>query len=198
VPVLEGLDEAPTSDQFKHFGAALASYGSVPLFHMTGVTPEAPDLGSVFDGPPPEPVTVTRADIDAFYASFGRHDDTVDVVVFTAPQLSLVELQTLAELLRGRRVHDETALLITTSPENKAAADRLGLTATLEEAGALLLKGVCFYQMYARELGEANGWANLMSNSAKVVNIISGYGFTPVLATMEQCVEAAVAGRMGS
>ena len=63
-------------------------------------------------------------------------------------------------------------------------------------AGALLLKGVCFYQMYAREMGEANGWVNLMSNSAKVVNIISGYGFEPVLATMEDCVEAAIAGRM--
>ncbi len=25
----------------KHFGAALASYGSVALFHMVGVTPEA-------------------------------------------------------------------------------------------------------------------------------------------------------------
>ena len=51
VPVIEGVDAAPTSDQFKHFGAALASYGSVPLFHMVGVTPEAPDLGSVFAGP---------------------------------------------------------------------------------------------------------------------------------------------------
>ena len=31
----------PTSDELKHFGAALASYGSVALFHMLGVTPEA-------------------------------------------------------------------------------------------------------------------------------------------------------------
>ena len=27
---------SPTSDELKHFGAALASYGSVPLFHMPG------------------------------------------------------------------------------------------------------------------------------------------------------------------
>jgi predicted aconitase len=198
VPVIEGLAGAPTSDEFKHFGAALASYGSVPLFHMTGVTPEAPDLAAVFDGAAPDPVTITRADIDDFYASFGRHDDKVDVVVFTAPQLSVIELQTLAGMLKGRRVHDQTALMITTSPENKSAADRLGLTATMEDAGAILLKGVCFYQMYAREMGEANGWVNLMSNSAKVVNIISGYGYQPVLATMQQCVDAAVAGKMGS
>src|SRR5690242_8136218 len=40
VPVLEGIGSAPTSDELKHFGAALASYGSVALFHMEGVTPE--------------------------------------------------------------------------------------------------------------------------------------------------------------
>ena len=196
VPVIEGVDAAPTSDQFKHFGAALASYGSVPLFHMVGVTPEAPDLGSVFAGPPPEPVLLTDDDIEAFYASFGRHEEKVDVVVFAAPQLSLVEMQTLAGHLDGRRVHAETALVVATSPEIKSAADRLGLTATMEAAGAIVLSGVCFYQMYAREMGEANGWTRLLSNSAKLVNIIAGYGYQPVLAPMRQCVDAAVAGRM--
>ncbi len=52
--------------------------------------------------------------------------------------------------------------------------------------------------MYARETGQANGWRRLMSNSAKLVNIIAGYGYEPVLATMERCVDAAVAGRMAS
>lgn len=196
VPVLTGIEGSPTSDQLKHFGAALASYGSVPLFHMVGVTPEAPDVQTVFDGEPPPAESILSKDVDEFYASFGRHDDQVDVVVFAAPQLSLIELEQVTGLLRGRQVHSSTALLIATSPENKAACDRLGLTETLEAAGATLLKGVCFYQMYARELGEANGWKRLLSNSAKLVNIISGYGYEPVLASMEACVDAAVKGRM--
>jgi predicted aconitase len=197
IPVIEGIEGAPTSDELKHFGAALASYGSVPLFHMTGVTPEAPDLASVCDGTPPEPVVLGRGDIEAFYDSFASHDDTVDVVVFAAPQLSLVEMQTLAGLIEGRRVHAECALLVATSPEIKAACDRMGLTGILEAAGAMVLEGVCFYQMYARETGVANGWTRLMSNSAKLVNIISGYGYEPMLATMERCVDAAVTGRAG-
>ncbi len=196
VPVVEGIEGAPTSDQLKHFGAALASYGSVPLFHMTGVTPEAPDLDAVFDGQPPEPTVIGRDHIEAFYASFGRHEEKVDVVVFAAPQLSLIEMQTLAGILQGRRVHPDTALLVATSPEIKAASDRMGLTEIMEAAGAMVLEGVCFYQMHAREIGEANRWTRLMSNSAKLVNIISGYGYRPVLATMERCVDAAVAGRM--
>lgn len=196
VPVLAGIEHAPTSDALKHFGAALASYGSVPMFHMVGVTPAAADLADCFDDTPPAAVAITQADIDGFYASFGRHRDQVDVVVFAAPQLSIIELQQLAELLRGKRIHANTALLVATSPENKNAADRMGLTDVLEGAGAIVMQGVCFYQMHAAELREANGWKRLLSNSAKLVNIIAGYGYEPVLATMDACVEAAVKGRM--
>ena len=131
-----GIEGAPTSDDLKHFGAALASYGSVPMFHLVGVTPEAPDLAGALDGAPPDPIPVGREEIDAFYASFGRHEDRVDVVVFAAPQLSLVELQAVARALEGKRVHSRTALLVATSPEIKAAADRMGITATIEAAGA--------------------------------------------------------------
>jgi predicted aconitase len=193
VPVIEGVNGSPSSDELKHFGAALASFGSVALYHMIGVTPEAPDLAAACDRPPPEPTLLGRADIDGFYARYGARDERPDVVVFAAPQLSLLEMQRLAGLLDGRRVHPDTALLAATSPEVKAACDRLGLTATIEAAGAIVLSGVCFYQMYARELGEANGWQRLMTNSAKLVNIIAGYGYEPALAPMERCVAAAVA-----
>src|SRR5262249_40054816 len=44
VPVIEGVEAAPGSDALKHFGAALASFGSVALFHMPGVT--APDAAA--------------------------------------------------------------------------------------------------------------------------------------------------------
>src|SRR5216683_816307 len=47
VPALVGIERVPTSDEMKHFGAALASYGSVALFHMAGVTPEARRLEDV-------------------------------------------------------------------------------------------------------------------------------------------------------
>jgi predicted aconitase len=196
VPVIDGIDWAPTSDELKHFGAALASFGTVALFHMVGVTPEAPTRAAVDDKLDRPVQTIRAADIAAFYDSYGAPGDKLDVVVFSAPQLSLFELRSLAGLLDGRRVHSGTTLLAVTSPEIKAASDRMGLTATIEGAGGVVLKGVCFYQMHAREIGEANGWRRLMSNSAKLVNIIGGYGYQPVLATMERCVESAVAGRV--
>jgi len=196
VPVITGVENAPTSDDLKHFGAALASFGSVAMFHMIGVTPEAPTLADAFDGPPPPASPITAEDIANVYEGYAARGDKVDVVVFSAPQLSLIELEKVANLLDGRHVHRETTLIAATSPEIKFAADRMGLTRRIEDSGGIVLSGVCFYQSYAREMAEANGWSRLMSNSAKLVNIIGGYGYKPTLATMERCVDSAVAGKV--
>ena len=192
VPLIEGIEEVPGSDALKHFGAAAASFGSVAMFHLPGVTAE--DVA--FAGPTPPSIPIGRAEIDAFLGRYAAPGDKLDIVVFGAPQLSLFEIEAVAGLLDGRRIHPDTTLLVTTSPEIKHAADRLGLTARIEAAGAILAAGICFYQSYARELAEANGWVRLMTNSAKLVNIIGGYGYRPTLASRERCIDAAVAGRV--
>ncbi len=197
VPVLTGLQASPNSDELKHFGAALASFGSTAMFHMPGITPDAPTIDAAFHGqPPPAAKPVTAGDFDAFFAGYAAKGDKLDVVVFAAPQLSLIEMQAVANLLDDRHVHADTTLYIATSPENKFAADRMGLTKRMEAAGAVVAAGVCFYQSYAREMAEANGWTRLMTNSAKLINIIAGYGYKPTLGTMQHCVDSAVAGRI--
>jgi hypothetical protein len=45
-------------------------------------------------------------------------------------------------------------------------------------------------------MAEANGWTRLMTNSGKLVNIVGGYGYRPSLASLERCVDLAVAGRV--
>jgi predicted aconitase len=192
VPAAEGLEGAPDSDALKHFGAAMASFGSIALYHLVGLTPEAPRLADVADRSLPN-ARVTRADVDALRASYrvGERSD-VDVVVFSGPQLSLLELRDLAGLCDGRRFI--VPLLAVTSPQVKPDADRLGLTRRIEDAGGTLLAGMCFYQSYAREIAEANGWRRLATNSAKMVNILGGYGYQPMLASMEACVDAACSG----
>ena len=77
---------------------------------------------------PPAHPRSAAADFDAFYATYAAPGDKVDVVVFAAPQLSLLEMQQVADLLDGRHVHAATSLIVTTSPEIKFAADRMGLT----------------------------------------------------------------------
>ena len=50
--------------------------------------------------------------------------------------------------------------------------------------------------MHAREIGEANGWKRLMSNSAKIINILGGYGYETILNSMEKCVISARQGKI--
>ena len=187
VPYVEGLDRVPTSDELKHFGAAMASFGSIAMFHLAGITPEAvePRLEVAH--------TVGEREVKALQAAYAFEGE-IDVVVFSAPQLSLYELRALAALCDGRRFRKP--LLAVTSPQVKPDADRFGFTRKIEEAGGHVLSGMCFYQSYAREMAEANGWKRLATNSAKLVNILGGYGYAPQLASMERCVEAAEKGTL--
>jgi hypothetical protein len=192
VPVVEGIEGAPRSDQLKHFGASMASFGSIALYHLVELTPEAAKLSDVADANLPAH-HVSKADIEALQKSY-HIDDSVDVVVFSAPQLSLYELGDLAALCDGRKF--SLPLLAVTSPQVKPDSDRMGFTARIEAAGGTVLSGMCFYQSYAREISEARGWKRLATNSAKLVNILGGYGYRPMLASMEACVDAAVNGKL--
>ena len=192
VPVLEGIEGHPGSDAMKHFGAAMASFGSTALFHVLGVTPEALHARDLEYLHLPE-VVITKEEVMGLQNSY-RIAEEVDVVVFSAPQLSLMEMKSIAELCNGKKFIKP--LLAMTSPQVKPDADRMGYTAMIENAGGTVFSGMCFYQSYAREIAEANGWKVLATNSAKIVNILGGYGYTPMLASMEDCVDAAVSGRL--
>jgi predicted aconitase len=170
----------------------MASFGSVALFHLVGVTPEASRLEDV-GGERLAARRVGRAEVQALQKSYAV-DTQVDVVVFSAPQLSHFELRSLAELCDGRRF--TIPLLAVTSAQVKPDADRFGYTQRIEAAGGTVYAGMCFYQSYAREIAEANGWKRLATNSAKMVNILGGYGYVPMLASMEACVAAAETGEL--
>src|SRR5262249_13588995 len=104
VPVFTGLRRAPTADQLKHLGAALASYGSMAMFHMVGVTPEARSLAAALGGRrAAEKMRVTREDIERVFAGYRNADGSCNFVVFSGPQLSLLEMQQLAGLFEGRK-----------------------------------------------------------------------------------------------
>ena len=195
VPVIEGIDSPPTSDEIKHFGAAMASWGSIPLFHIVGITPECRSVGDV-DGGALTPRRVTAGDMADLLSPFGAAGEPVDVVVFAAPQLSLVEMGQVAALCDGRRRAKTTDLVVCTSSQVYGDASSMGFVEAIESFGGTVLTGTCFYQQYAREIGEANGWTRLLSNSAKIVNILGGYGYRPALASMADCVASAEAGKI--
>lgn len=197
VPVFVGVEESPTADDLKHLGASLASHGSMGMFHMVGVTPEARTVEDAFGGGRPRVVTVTDEDVEDLYAGYNTGDGSANLVVFSGPQLSLYELKTLSELLEGKKVREGTTLIVTTNRGNKCAGEKLGYLRKIEEAGGLVLEGVCFYILDSiARLRVENGWGNLVTNSAKLANIIAAHKFNPILRRTEECVEVALTGRV--
>jgi predicted aconitase len=197
VPVLAGIRSAPGADELKHLGAALASYGSCAMYHAVGITPEARDEAEAFGGRAPDRAEVIDdAALAAFYRTYPEDRAEVDVVVLSGPQLSVLELRRVAELLDGRRVHGDTALVVTTNFANREVAARLGYVDAIEKAGGHVLSGVCWYIMEPGRMAAAFGWRTVLTNSAKVANIIGGYRLHPVLRPTPDCIEAAVTGRL--
>lgn len=196
VPVFTGVRRQPGADQLKHLGAALASYGSMGMFHMVGVTPEAPTLRAALGGRrPKEVLTITSRDIERVYAGYSAHGNPLDLVVFSGPQQSLFEMKALADLLDGRRVAAGSQLFITTSNGVKSAARALGYLDRVEAAGATVLEGVCFYILQnVAEMRVRNGWVNLVTNSAKLANIIGAHKFNTMLRRTRECIDIACAG----
>ncbi len=197
VPVFVGVTRAPVSDELKHLGASLASYGSMAMFHMPGVTPEARTPKAAFDGRRPRARRrVAGRDLERVYRG-NRIEQGGTVVVFSGPQLSLWEMRSLAALFEGRRVHPSMRCFVTTSRQVLAEARRLGAAQALEAAGVGILEGICFYILERlSEIRRENGWVNLVSNSAKLVNTITAHRFNTILRRTAECVEIACSGKV--
>ncbi len=196
VPVFNGVKRRPTADQLKHLGASLASYGSMGMFHMIAVTPEAPTVKAAFGGGKPAAVmTITSRDIARVYAGYSAQENPLNLVVFSGPQQSLFEMKNLARLLAGKKVKPGSHLFVTASNGVKSAARALGYLESIEAAGGIVLEGVCFYIL--QNIGQMrvqNGWSNLVTNSAKLANIIGAHKFNTILRRTDDCVRIALTG----
>ncbi len=130
-------------------------------------------------------------------AAIGLGDGDCSLIVFSGPQLSLFELKNLAALFEGRRVQRGTSVFVTSSNGVISAARALGYMKPLEDAGVAVLEGVCFYILQALSpMRERNNWRNMISNSAKIVNIIGAHRFRTILRRTADCVEIACTGRL--
>jgi hypothetical protein len=198
VPVFTGVRRAPLADELKHLGCALASYGSMGMFHMVGVTPEAPSVEAALGGnAPADGMSITEADIERVYAGYDLKDRSATLVVFSGPQLSLFEIKSLGEAFAGRKAHRGTQVFVTTSNGVKSAARHLGYLQPLEAAGVTILEGVCFYILQnLSQMRVRNGWTNMISNSAKIVNIIGAHRFNTILRRTRDCVDIACSGEL--
>ena len=195
VPVLTGLDVVPDEDQLKALGAAMASSGAVALFHLVGVTPEAPTEEAAFQGRAAQrAVSVTmdrlRSARDELTTAEG---DTLDIVVLGSPHFSITEFGKLAPLLEGQERHADVQFLVTSSRAMRALAERKGYLRPLERFGGTVTVDTCILTTPMLP-GRVR---SIMTNSAKYAYYAPGLLKTRVIyGTLDDCVRSAVRGRV--
>lgn len=194
VPVVRGVDSA-TEDQLRAFGSAAASTGSVALFHIVGITPEAATEAEAFGGHAPQATyRPTVEDLRRAWTQLcTRREGRLAAVCVGTPHFSPVECRRLAELLGGRRVHPATPLYVNTGRWVYGELQKQGIATQLEAAGVRIVTDTCTY--VAPILGQLDGL--VMTNSAKWAWYApQNIGVDVLFADLEACVESAVRGEV--
>lgn len=193
VGVMTGAPAHPGEDALKAFGAAAASSGSVGLFHVAGVTPEAPDLSTALGGiEPSQIVRVSEsmaADARARLSTTER-PDRIDAVAIGSPHLSPQEFARLESLIAGRRL---AVPLYACTGRHALAAIGDARRAALEACGVTIVADTCV--VVTPILPDRAGGV-LMTNSGKFAHYAPGNtGYAVLYGSLAECVESAVLGR---
>lgn len=194
-PVVDGLGVRPTDDQLKALGAAAASSGSVALFHIVGVTPEAPTLDAAFQGRTPQ----AEISIDMERLRVARRELTtatgekLDMVVLGSPHFSLAEFKRLAPLLEGKRRHPDVQFLITSSRAMALLAEQVGALRRIRDFGGRLTVDTCILATPMLPPSVKR----LMTNSGKYAYYSPGLlGVEVAYGSVADCVRSAIEGRV--
>ena len=195
IPVIEGMKVMPNDDQLKALGAASASSGAVSLFHMVGVTPEAPTVEAAFQGMAPEETILVTMDLlrQARKELTHADDARLDMVVLGSPHFSLAEFKTLAALVVGKKRNPNVKFLVTSSRVMTQLAERAGFLDAIQAFGAQLTVDTCILTtpMLPKEI------RYLMTNSAKFAYYAPGLLDKKIaFSSLADCVHSAVRGEI--
>lgn len=194
VGVIAGIPSDPGEDALKAFGAAAASTGGVGLFHMAGITPEAPDTAAVLpEGSAAEMMHITVQDLAASRARLATATgaDRIDAVAIGSPHLSFAEFERLGELVGRRRL--AVPFYACTGRHVLRRLDESGLRRELEACGVTVVVDTCVVVTpILRELADGV----LMTNSGKFAQYAPGNtGYGVLFGSLAECVESAISGR---
>lgn len=195
IPVLTGLETtAPSRDDLKAFAAAFATTSAAPMFHIVGITPEAPDLATAIDDGALEPIWIGRRELIAAWESLNSNEVApVSCIAIGNPHSSFEEMVQLARHCAGRTKSGSTQAMITTGRDMHMRAKDAGVVAALEKFGFQFIVDTCWCML--EEPVIPNGPGGFLTNSGKYVHYGPGLtGQRVRFASLAACVEAASSG----
>lgn len=193
VAVIIGLENHATEDRLKSLGAAAASYGAVALFHVAGVTPEAPTVEAVLAMDAPVETLRVTADMMASTRKIlsTAISDAVDYIAVGSPHLSYQEALLIEQNLAGRSV--KLPFYANTGRHVVQRLEKEGRYKPLADAGIKFIVDTCI--VVTSIVPDTSGI--LMTNSGKFACYVPGTtGCEVIFGSTAECVESAVAGRL--
>jgi hypothetical protein len=192
VVVVDGLPKWISEDRLKAVGAGAASSGAIGLYHIAGVTPEAPSVEAVCEGVPVPEISLTPDMVRQARDRLSTvSEDQIDAVAVGSPHFSRQEFAALAALARGRTF--EIPFFACTGRDVLSDMTDSEDLAVLEASGVTFVADTCV--VVAPILPEASGV--LMTNSAKFAHYgPANTGFDVVYGSLGDCVESATVGRV--
>jgi len=193
VAAIVGLPATTTEDQLKAVSAAAASTGAVGLFHVVGVTPDAPDLETALGGKDPKriirlqisDILNTREGLSTCSAS------EIDAVAVGSPHFSVSEFDELDRLIAGKKL--SIPFYVCTGRGIAEQLEQRRLLSKLRDSGVTIVVDTCV--VVTPILPGSNGV--LMTNSGKFAHYApSNTGYEVVYGTLEDCVLSALTGKL--
>ena len=129
IPYFKGLK--PSDDELKTLGAAMAATGSVAMYHVEGVTPEADD----FSTQNLEKIKVEKEDIEEVREEL-KFSSQPDVIVIGCPHLSKTEIEKIGKRLKGKEKKNGPDLFVYTSRKVKEESNEA--VAEIERFGRVI------------------------------------------------------------
>jgi predicted aconitase len=180
--------------------AALATSGSISMFHAVGLTPEAPTIKIATGSRKLETLTIRRKELKETIAFLDRNDlSDVDSVFIGCPHMDFEEVIHLGKLLAGRKVKSGVALWLFAANSIWNGCERSGLTHVLRESGAVLVSDTCPTITILKDVIASKGFGSAATNSAKMAHYMpSSWGMKIHYGSTAACIEAAVTGKWRS
>ncbi|CAM1379943.1 hypothetical protein FF3_01273 [Fretibacterium fastidiosum] len=195
IPVLKFKKEVrPGPEDFLYFGAEAATSGSVAMYHMVKITPEAPDVESAFGGRkvPAAEVVLTNKDLEAEEDRLTPAVGDINLVMLGCPHYTYSQLLEVERLFNGRKVNHNTAFWILAESGAVELAERSHLREHLELLGVRMVGNTCIDEPCWKSFEGSLG----LTDSPKCAYYRERRGQPFAIRRLSECVEAAIKGRL--
>ncbi len=190
IPVLTGISKQPNTEELINFCAMSNVPGAISMFYMPGFTVETSTVEEAFQrDKPKDKITVADHELKQAYDELQTTSGKIDFVMLGCPHYTLKQVEEVARLLDGKKIHDGVSFWVCTSATTKTLAEKTGYVGVIEKAGGHVVVDTCIdepcWAIYTDKVGMTDSPKCAYYRRFKEVRI----------GRLEDCVETAVKGK---